>query len=225
MIAWCQTQTQSYADIISVDIVVADKDGKALEGVELSTRWIFDSSADEELKSVLDPKATTDADGKATVEFDTKYTDQFVLLGFSKDRSLAGLVVVESQDDQTEVKLELQPSTTITANYLCSETDSIPPWTNTIISIKEVQGYFFELRTKDGHVEFQLPPGKWKMRAYGSDIVDRKSSFETSIDEPKLELGEIDFAATPMARLKGKPLLRWQFAGNDSSLSRSRCPS
>ena len=202
-----------WADTISVDFVVVDKNGEALAEVELATRWIFDSSAKEKPKTVLQAEAVTDVDGKATIEFDTKYSDQFVVLGYTKDRQLGGLIVVESQNDETEVGLELKPTTTVTASYTCSETDSIPSWTNTIISIKKVPGYFFELRTTDGHVEFQLPPGKWEMHAYGSDIVDRKSQFETSLEQPKLEMGEIDFKATPMAILKGKPAPKLELVG------------
>ena len=189
------------AETYEVLFQVVDENGEPVEQAELSTRWIHNGEA---LKAVFESKAITDAEGKATIELED-YGSEQVVLGFSDDKSLGGYVVVERQDEGKVKKIKFQKTMEVSGSFTCSETDSVPGWMNMIVSIEGVRGYFFERRTSDGEFRFQLPPGKFNLMMYGSDVQKTNKEIETSTKDSELQLGTIDLEATEMARLKGKP--------------------
>ena len=193
------------SDTFDVNFEVVDADGKPVAEAQLSTRWIVDSENENPFQAVFDSKATTDSDGKCKINFNDQAGETQVLLGYSKDKKLSGMVIVEKQDEGETLKIKLEPVITVKAKYYCSETDSPPRWTNTIISIEDVRAYLFEFRCKDGNVEFPLPSGQWKARMYGTGIVKKCEEFETKSSQPIYDFKTVDFEATPIERLKGKP--------------------
>lgn len=195
------------ADTYSVKFRVTNSDGETVAGADLATRWI----TDEANRFVENPKpgpqpffnkTKTDNSGVAELVFEDRASQ--VLFCFSQDRKLAGFVIVEQQDEGNTIDIELTPTVRFTADYVCSETDSVPDWTNLIISHKDARGYFFEYRSMNGKVEFPFPRGDWKLRIYGSNIKGIRQDIHVKPDED-FELGTIDFEPTNMAKLIGKP--------------------
>jgi hypothetical protein len=197
----------AFGETYAVKFRVVDPAGQPIADADLATRWICDDTSFLFADKTSGPKpfsvkAATDTEGLAEVVFED-YSNH-LLLGYSKDRKLAGFVIVERQDEGNTLEIKFSPTIEVSAQYKCSETDSVPTWTNMIVSIEEVRGYFFEFRSTDGKVQFPFPVGKWKCRIYGSNIKDVNKEFEAKPDEP-FDFGTIDFEPTAMAKLIGKP--------------------
>ena len=192
------------ADLYEVTFQAVDENDQPISEVEIASRWILDLKPEQLFKPAFNI-GTTDKEGKCIIEFDNKYQQEHVALAYSADRKLSGVAIVESQDAGETVKIRMMPVISVKAKYFCPYTKEAPEWSNTIVSIEGIKGYFFEYRSKDGEIEYPLPPGTWNLRMYGQGIIAKKEKLVTNADEPIHDLGKINFEVDAMVKLRGKP--------------------
>jgi|GEM_PF-2756212 len=191
------------ADTFKVRFHVVDASGQPVVNAELSSNWVIDPDRNLELKGYADAKGITDADGMAELSFED-FGRETVVMGFSEDRSFAGITVIDRQKEGATVEIKFDKTSRVTATFKSSEDNSIPTWTNMIVTVEGNSSYFFEYRCSDGQVSFPFPAGEWKYKIYGTRIEPKRADFKTVAGE-ELAIGELDFELDTMAKLIGKP--------------------
>ena len=79
-------------------------------------------------------------------------------------------------------------------------------WTNTMIFTIPGNARIVQFQSDASDFDFLLPPGSYKMSAYGSsDFGRERRDLTLSADKLEVDLSAIDLAASNLAKLKGKP--------------------
>jgi hypothetical protein len=186
---------------IKVNGRVVDAAGKPVAKAEIATFW---STMKEKLTAYKG--VTTDTEGRFTlpVAFYGRGQALFVL---DKDRKTGGLIVVEPKDAEKAVEIKLAPLVHLHGKFECKELNKQLQWTN--VYILSGQARFAMCSSEEASFSFLLPPGTYKIWAYGTDIQDLKKDITLKAEERDLDLKTIDMPATIIARHKGKAPPAW----------------
>ncbi len=192
-------------------------DGNPAAGVELG-RIIFHPDHDSpglelEVTPIESQPIFTDDSGNALAPqkflfFDEAQTRPRAIVAITKDRKLMGLGMVtpENVAAHAPATITLAPACHVTAKLHSTEAVALGrtvTWTNLYAWWGTSRPVGVE-RRRNGIHEFLLPPGEYRIHAYGTDTADK--NVEISIAPGLTELNlDIDIPASAVARLIGKP--------------------
>lgn len=185
---------------------VVDEAGKPAAGVTLATYWFRqDDQPDRAVSNV----AKTDADGRFRVEITLPYSRPATLCALDHDGKRGGLAAVGPKTPDEPITIELGPLVRLHGKYVCKELGTPVGWTNTMFLSVPENSRVHSHMTKRGEFSVLLPPGRYSIRGYGGpDVGDHRRQLTLTADTLDVDLGEIDLAASAVARLKGKPAPR-----------------
>lgn len=195
-----------YADTFTVTIKVVDAQMKPEQGVDVSLFW----EAKDGVMTPSNPKdVKTNAAGKAVVVIDN-WNEKRPVMVLSADRTQGRIAGVSKADAGKEVVVTLGAVMRMNGKVDSKELGYAPKWANVTVTRDGYRAYFTQHITKDAKFEFLLPVGKYSLSIYGEDINGIKKTVNLEGDRSVLELGTVDLGATPIAKLKGKPLPEFQ---------------
>ena len=194
-----------FAATFSVTVKVVDADHKPVPKADVATLW----DARGAMKPFADRGAVTDASGKAVLQVDD-WNEKRPLLVLSADRKLGSVVAVSKVDDGREVTATLGPTVRVKGKLDCTELNSKPKWANTMVAADGLRAPIAQHTTESAEFDFILPAGKYALRSYGTDVQDVKQTITLGADRPEVDLGTLDFKASPIAKLKGKTAPGWE---------------
>jgi hypothetical protein len=180
---------------------VIDAAGKPVAGAEIATFW---STVKEKLNPLRG--VTTDAEGRFTLPV-VFYGRGEALFALDKDRKIGGLIVVEPKAVAKPLEIKLAPLVHLHGKFACKELNKPLKWTN--VYLLSGPARFAMCSSEEASFSFLLPPGTYKVWAYGTDIQDLKKDITLKADERDVDLKTIDMPATIIARHKGKAPPAW----------------
>ena len=190
------------ADTFTVTLKVVNAQMKPEKDADVALFW----EAKEGVMTPTNPKdAKTNAEGKAIVVI-ADWNEKRPVMVLSADRTLGGVAGVSKADAGKEVVVTLGAVMRMNGKMDSKELGYAPKWANVTVTHDGFRAYFTQHITKKAEFEFILPVGKYNLSIYGEDVNGVKKTVNLEGDRSVLELGTVDLGATPIAKLKGKPL-------------------
>ena len=191
------------ADTFTVTVVAVDAAGKPVAGADAALFWQDKAGAMTPM-----PANPTGADGRATVRV-ADWNERRPVVVLAADRQTGGLVGATRADDGKELRVTLTPTVRVTGRITSPDLGGPPPWAVVYVAADGFRAgmRFAQSTTKDGTFALTLPAGGYRMLQYGQDIETKRNvPLDLKPGTPAVNLGTLAFAATPVAKLRGKPV-------------------
>ena len=108
-----------------------------------------------------------------------------------------------------ELSVRLAPMVRVHGRFVVDGSDSAVSWTNVYLSSIPEDVRIAECRSTKSEFDFRLPPGRYRMNAYGTDVEAVNRELELSSESLDLDLGTIGLPLDVIARLKGHEAPAW----------------
>jgi thiol-disulfide isomerase/thioredoxin len=182
---------------------VVDEAGKPMAGVGLATYWFREEDQPDRAVSNI---AKTDDQGQFRVEVTFYYGRPETLCALDLGRKRGGLMAVGPKTPDEPITIQAGPLVHLRGKYVCNELGTPVGWTNTMFTPAPGNGRVYSHMTKKGEFSVLLPPGRYQIRGYGGpDVGQHRRDLTLTADKLDVDLGDIDLAASELAKLKGKP--------------------
>ncbi len=193
--------------------VVLDAEGKPVPGADIGGFWAmepqrafpFDGFRSEASGRFL---------GKVEVYDLEKEQVLFVLDG---QREHGALAFWSPQEAEKTLELRLEPAIRVHGSLTTAGSAEAPSWTNVYASFlrktssdadgAEREVRFAQSTSEQARFEFRLPPGRYRLNAYGLNTKDVDVDLELTADKLEVDLGVIELPQTIIARNIGKEAL------------------
>ena len=182
---------------------VVDEIGRPVAGIAVSNHWSQHEQARMQAVGLI---TKTDDRGQFQLELTFYSGTAQVVYALDARGKRGALAVVEPAKADEPLTLLAGPLVRVHGKYTCKELGTPVGWTNSMFFAAPARVRFGQSMSKDGVCTFLLPPGRYTLSGYGSSDVGRHARELTlTADKPDVDLGEIDLAASAIAKLKGKP--------------------
>jgi hypothetical protein len=192
----------------TVTIKAVDGEKRAVAKADVALFW----TVRDEVTVKRNAEAVTDETGKTVLRVDD-WNEKRPVLVLSADRKLGGIVGASKADDGREVTVTLTPTVRVKGKLACTELGGKPAWANTIITSDGFRAGIAQSMGQSAEFEFMLPPGKYVLQSYGTDVQTLRQRFALAAGAPEYDLGTLDLKASAIAKLKGKPAPDWEITG------------
>ena len=194
------------AQTFGVTIKAINAQKQPVPNADVSLSW----DANNGVMTPTNPKdVKTNAEGTANIVV-ADWKQKRPVMVLSADRTQGGIVGVSKEDADKELVVTLGAMVKVNGTLDSKELGHAPKWANVLVIRDGIRPYFVQYMTKDAKFEFLLPVGKYNLKIYGEDINGLNKPVNLDADRSTHELGNIDLEATPIAKLKGKPLPAFQ---------------
>jgi hypothetical protein len=194
-----------FAGTFTVTVKAVDAEKRAMAKAEVALFWTVRDG--ETVKR--NGEAVTDETGKAVLQVDD-WNEKRPVLVLSADRKLGGIAGVSKAEDGKEVMVTLAPTVRVKGKLVCTELGGKPAWANTIITSDGFRAGLAQSMGQSAEFEFMLPPGKYALQSYGTDVQQLRQNFTLAASEPEYDVGTLDLKASALAKLRGKPAPAWE---------------
>ena len=184
---------------------VLDAQGAPVPHAAVAEVWGFDHGTSGTPFRGLD----CDEEGRFDGALELWQIDSFVLVAYSPDRMLAGLIQLEKGGPTTNLRIEVGPSVRVHGRIVSQTLGRPLAWTNTYWNFGSGKARLAQCMSSKGEFDVRLPAGSYDLFAYGEDVVPKHVELEFSSAAPDRDLGEIDIPAAFLALHKGKELPPW----------------
>ena len=104
------------------------------------------------------------------------------------------------------ITIKAGPLVHVRGKYVCKDLGTPVGWTNSMFLSMPERWRICENMTQKGEFSVLLPPGNYSLQGYGGpDVGQHRRELTLTSEKPDVDLGEIDLAASEIAKLKGKP--------------------
>jgi uncharacterized protein (TIGR03067 family) len=149
--------------------------------------------------------ATTSADGSAKFPLEKVQSPQFVIRD-AENKRMAVVPLSPAKLVSGEVKATLAPECRVTGQIVCDDLAKRGEpvgWTN--VYVMRDGGRFASCDSPAGTFELVLPPGKYRLWAYGEHVTSKHIDFTVPENRSEHALDPVALPATGLALLKGRP--------------------
>ena len=203
---------------------VIDPDGKPVEDAVVAAETSF--RAGYNYVGPNDPawtyfrSAVSDSNGMARI---ANAYDRCVVARHV-ERKLVGMrsISPEQIGGANVVTLTMQPQCKVTGRLTSKDLDAHGrklTWTNVYVYLEDGMARPMCCASNKGEYHFYLPPGTYKLNAYGTDVQDAWKTITVKPGQEELEVEPIDLPPTGLVLLEGKPapelrdILAWKNGG------------
>ncbi len=181
---------------------VVDAGGRPLAGVDVGSHWI--SQGKQGLRPVVGV-VKTDSQGEFKVELAFYYGRSQALLALDAGRKHGAIATIGPKSTDQPLVFTMSPLVHVHGKYTCKELGPPVGWTNTMMMAMPANVRIEESMSDASNFSILLPPGKYKLQGYGGqDVKGIGRDLTLTADKLDVDLGEVDLAAAPLAKLKGK---------------------
>jgi thiol-disulfide isomerase/thioredoxin len=182
---------------------VVDEAGRPIVGITLSTHWICQET---QPARAFEGVAKTDDQGRFQLELTFYYGRSESLCALDVEKKRGGLVAVGPKTAEEPITIKAGPLVHVRGKYVCKDLGTPVGWTNSMFLSMPERWRICENMTEKGEFSVLLPPGNYTLQGYGGpDVGQHRRELTLAADKPDMDLGEIDLAASEIAKLKGKP--------------------
>jgi thiol-disulfide isomerase/thioredoxin len=182
---------------------VVDAAGQPVAGVGLATYWF--RQEDQPDRPALGVSKTDDQ-GRFRVEVTFYYGRSETLCALDLVGKRGGLAALGPKMPEEPITIRLGPLVHVHGKYVCKELGTPVGWTNTMFLSVPENGRVHSHMTKEGNFSVRLPAGRYRLQGYGgADVGQHRRELMLTADKLDVDLGEIDLAASELAKLKGRP--------------------
>lgn len=196
----CATASASAFEPFTVTGRVVDADGNAVTSYRVAPNWNFTEGEVNAYREL-----TVDESGTFSGEVES-YGRPGALLAYNDDMSMAGMVMVEPEQDGP-VEIKLQPAIRVTGRVISSDLGGDAGWVNTYWSFGFVRPVMATVH--EGQINVTLPAGEWTYFTYGSDVKSKQGKINLTNDSAVHDLGEFDLEGTYIAMNRGRKVDDW----------------
>ena len=190
-----------------------DLDGKPVEGAHVSTFASFRGTSDyhvpDELRWTYNPNVISDRDGIARLGDQTTHC----IVARHVER---GLVALQSITPQQMQQMKQTDVVTVTMHPQCKVFGKLTEkemqarnqkvgWTNVYLYMRDGFGRPMDCMSDKGEFHFYVPPGDYRLDAYGRNTKNVSKTIAVKPGQQKLEVEPIDLPPTGLVLLEGKP--------------------
>lgn len=202
---------------------VVDVRGKPVADVRLAKNWNFDGGKATAFGEVLEWKQLegnrrqagktqdlrTDAEGRFEGRLEC-WMEKHALLAITDDLQQAGYVEVSKKEKNDALAITLAPTVRVRGSFACKDLGRKPTWTNVYMTALPGKHRFVSCSSREAMFDLRLPPGKYELYGYGSDVKGMRREIVLEAENPDLDLGEIDLRGEYLALMQGKELPEWK---------------
>jgi thiol-disulfide isomerase/thioredoxin len=182
---------------------VVDEADRPVAGITLSTHWFKRGDA-----PILPAEgvAKTDDQGQFRVELTFYYGRSESLCALDTQKERGGIAVVGPMTPEEPMTIKVGPLVHVHGRYVCKELGTPVGWTNSMFLSMPERWRICENMTEKAEFSVLLPPGRYSLQGYGGpDVAQHRRELTLGSDARDVDLGEIDLAASQIAKLKRKP--------------------
>ena len=135
---------------------------------------------------------------------DRNQNERLLLYALVPSQKLAGFTEISQQDTDRVIDWQLQPACRVNGRLESSSLEKLEQtlgWTNVYVYKDNYRPLSYS--SKAGQFEFFLPPGSYKLRAYGTSTYSINSEIEINRGQKELEV-KLDLPADRLSTLIGK---------------------
>lgn len=200
LVLTCVLAPPASADEVTLKGTVVDMDDKPLQEADVATIWLEGNPAGG---------VRTDKDGNFELKAN-HYGRGLAVMVMSKDRKLGAVAVVSPSRMDQPVNLFASKLVEVRGKLTCKDLGAPPPWSNVYVNLMPGNTRVARCMSEEAEFSFRLPAGMFKLHMYGTDVrgYDKSVDIEDG-DQGKIDLGDIDLKATPIAKLYDKKLPPW----------------
>ena len=201
---------------------VVGADGAPVVGADVAKLWDFNGG-----KMAPYGGVKTDAEGRFAIEAEF-YNQPGALVAVDADRTVGGFVTVagakglapllqginralgqpippQPAAEVAPVEIKLAPLVRVHGDFACPELGKKPVWTNVYMMLAEGKIRVAQCSSREAAFDLKLPAGSYLLNGYGTEEVKGiGKKLELKADQPDLDLGTINLAASPLGKMYDK---------------------
>lgn len=199
----------------TIDVRLLDEDGKPVAGASVGTfafRWSSGYKKEDGKPYVPDesgwcysPQVRSDGEGKARLTY--KFGISRVVARHV-GRALVAVQDVPSGQPKDAVAITLHAQCKIFGQLMCKELQAHGrkiTWSNVLLYAGGESRPAMDCISERAEFEFYVPPGTYKLQAYGTKLHDVYKTVTVRPGERELKVEAIDLPPTRLALLEGQP--------------------
>ena len=188
---------------------VVDAGGHPVSNAEVSNDWFAGVSDSGSKVGTMpsSPGVKTDSAGRFPITPGSG-KNKTLLMAFDKERKRGGIATVDPGSANRVVTIKLQPLVNVKGKFACKELEHGVGWTNIIISRFGENINFLQCRPDKAAFAFQLPPGRYNLWSYGTNVLSTSQKF-TLPPTPLVDLKTLELPAKGYAKQMGKTPPAW----------------
>lgn len=194
-----------YKDALTIRLV--DTQGKPVAGARVGRGGQCSDDMSEWLIYDLNGQLpTSDKKGQVKLKIDFPQERKRILYARQEAAGLVGFLEIGPDDVARVLKMTMHPACRVHGKLVSFGLQKLGrpmKWTNVYLYLNDHRPLSYSSETQ--HFEFIVPPGTYKLFAYGTDLHGVERTFEVKPGQSKLELDPIDLPHTRLAALYGQP--------------------
>jgi beta-lactamase regulating signal transducer with metallopeptidase domain/thiol-disulfide isomerase/thioredoxin len=198
---------EAVAGALTLHLRLVDDQGKPLAGAGVALD-AYGNSDDKPKWSFYVPFAVSDTNGDAWLrlnEMGGRRSGPLLLYALDAGRRLAAFQEVDQKALDQPIKLALTPACHVTGRLVSADFQALKrpiSWTN--VYLFRGPHRVLSFMSKRQEIDFLVPPGRYKLQAYGTHLLSSTREIEVKARQKELSLGELNLQADTLARLFGK---------------------
>jgi thiol-disulfide isomerase/thioredoxin len=189
----------------TIDVRLMSADGRPLANASVGTHAYGESGAEPRWKFFA-PNAKSDDSGIARLKFERPLEKRTLLYALSHDSKLAAFTELSSDELTQPVEIKLLPACRMHGRLASADLAAVNrqmDWTN--VYLFRDKDRCLQFMSREQEFEFYLPPGEYRLQAYGTYLHSTNKDVVVDKDKDELDLGSLDLPATNLAKLIGRP--------------------
>jgi thiol-disulfide isomerase/thioredoxin len=194
-------RAQGQEDVV-VKGTVVDGAGQPATGIEIATMW--DGSP-----MGMKPFSNDRTDDQGRYELTIPgWMSEAAILAFDAEQKQGAVVTIKPKETLSVPPLKLAPASKVFGRFASQELGQPLTWTNVYINTAP-RARLIQCMSDEAQFAFVLPPGKYQLHGYGTDVKGHNREIEVLEGGTDLDLGTIELAATEIAKHVGKAPPPW----------------
>jgi beta-lactamase regulating signal transducer with metallopeptidase domain/uncharacterized GH25 family protein/thiol-disulfide isomerase/thioredoxin len=192
---------------IALTLRLIDSQGNPVASARISRgAWRSDDTAGWIMYDLNGQVPTSDEKGEAKFKTDFPAERKMLLYARQETSGLVGFLEIGPNDVGHVPEMAMHPACRVHGKLVSSGLQKLGrqiKWTNVYLYLNDHRPLSYSSNAQS--FEFLLPPGAYKLAAYGTDLYGAGYAFEVKPAQRELELKPIDLPATRLASLWGQP--------------------
>ena len=198
---------EAVAGTLTLHLRLVDDQGKPLVGATVAL-GAYGNSDGKPKWSLYVPFAESDANGDARLRLDEmggRRSGPLLLYALDAGRRLVAFQEVDQKALDRPIEVTLGPACHVTGRLASADFQALKrpiTWTN--VYLFRGPNRVLDFMSKRQEIDFLVPPGRYKLQAYGTHLLSSTRAIEVKAGQKELSLGELNLRADTLARLFGK---------------------
>jgi hypothetical protein len=184
---------------------VVDAAGQPVARALVGTSW----GVSEDSILHIQNRVQAEADGSFLIKL--RFFDRpMALVAMDAGQEDGGLIVLDKDTIDKPAAIAIGPLVNLHGTIGIKDVKSKPEWTNVYVFTLPGKVRFASFSSMEGVFSLNLPPGKYQLNAYGTDLMDRTIDLELDAAQRDHDLGRIEIELSIIAQHYGKAPPAWR---------------